>query len=101
MTTIAGNEPPAIRSRRRLWGWAFGVLYAVVLLAALLPIHVENPIDRTTVGCGTGLRSAMYDGDSLCGEKGRKRVATAGGFLLVSLPFAVAYVAACARERRD
>lgn len=99
MTVIGGDESePSSWTRRRTYGLLAGLLYAPAVLAALLPVSVTT--SGGTAKCGTAVRAAMTTTDGeICTEAGRDRVTTSLRFLLLAVPFGVAYVAASDRER--
>ncbi len=101
MTVTAADEVETRSwTRRRTYGLVFGILYAGVVLSALFPVSLDqyNPSDAPE-RCGMAVKAAFEGGDTACGAAGRGRLGTGVAFLLLSVPFGVAYVAASARER--
>jgi hypothetical protein len=106
MTVIEGDEPGQKPwTRRKTYGLVFGILYAGVLVTALFPVSLSDSSGlrvQAVVKCGAAIKAALDVGlDEACAQAGRARIANTVRLLLLAVPFGVAYVAACARERND
>lgn len=87
---------------RRAYGWLCGAVYAFAMLLAILPVGPPGPVSRGGGGCGTAVGAVLrYPADSVCGDPARDRMAISLLMLFAAAPLAVAYLGACARERRD
>jgi hypothetical protein len=92
MTEMTEVDVPR-RFRRQVYGWLFGVHYALVMLTALWPVGEDG--DR----CGMAIRNVTRD--TGCGVLARERAGVTLFFLLLAVPFGVSYLARCARDGRD